>query len=144
MGSYCETETHKFMDSDGELKDHECTYVGGEKLKQFLKDMYGPGGRNYAEPAVNLSLDSGQGKFLVCSSGWDKSRMGDPTGTFPLNMYFIAILKANLRSHIILKHVLTHQSEKSFRSNSFPWLMSVQLWSWLFCSSSPFAPLVVI
>ena len=86
MGFYCVTETLKFKDSDGQLKDHECTYIGGDKLKQFLRDMYGPDGRKYAEPAVNVSLDSGQGKFLVCCSGWDKSRMGDPTGTIALHL----------------------------------------------------------
>ena len=81
MGDYSVSEKVEFEDSDGVLHPHDCTWIGGEKLKKFLQDMYGPNGRNYQSPGVNICLDSGAGKFLVGVSGYDRAKMGDPTGT---------------------------------------------------------------
>ena len=62
-------EDIEFEDSNGVLVPTPCTWIGGEKLRKFLWDIYGPNGRNYQQISVNVCLDSGVGKFLVRASG---------------------------------------------------------------------------
>ena len=62
MGVYSKSETHQFMDSDGILVDKKVQFIAD--VPKFLQDMYG------ADGGACVSLDSGQGKFLVIAEGY--------------------------------------------------------------------------
>ena len=72
MGVYSKSETHKFMDSDGILVEKKVQYIAD--VPKFLIDMFGAG------KGACVSLDSGQGKFIVVANGYDPATIGDESG----------------------------------------------------------------
>ena len=72
MGVYSKSETHKFMDSDGNFVDKKVQYI--KDVPKFLIDMFGTG------KGACVSLDSGQNKFIVVANGYDPATIGDESG----------------------------------------------------------------
>ena len=42
MGEYSKSGKIDLMNLSGEIVPIHCTWIGGDKLKKFLLDMYGP------------------------------------------------------------------------------------------------------
>ena len=75
MGRYSDVKTLNFKNSDGKMVTNTVGYISN--VKELLIDK--AEAKGFKEPGVCVSLDSGQGKFLVTGKLYDRADLSGMT-----------------------------------------------------------------